>query len=90
MHEFENIGGRQIYRLSEQESEHFKIIGTASGPSFEFCVYLGWKHTENFLERVSGYSVSTGGLASMIDKAQEEVGLDKPKYINVTFYEKEG
>jgi len=52
-----------------------------------FCFYLGWKHAENFQERVCGYTISTGGMASMIDEAQEKVGLNKPKYINVEFYE---
>jgi hypothetical protein len=87
MHEIRIIDGREVPEITEEEASSFKIIGTASGPDFGFCVYLGWKHTENFLERVAGYSISMGGLASMIDEAQEKAGLDKPKYINVTFYE---
>lgn len=87
MHETKTIGGHIVDRLTAEEAAHFKIIGTASGPSFGFCCYLGWKHAENFMERVSGYQESEGGMAAMIDEAQEKAGLNKPKYINVTFYE---
>lgn len=78
---------KKVYKLSGEESKKFEKIGTTSGPSLEFCFYLGWKHTKNFQERVYGYTISTGGIASMIDKAQQKVGLNKPKYINVEFYE---
>jgi len=78
---------KKVYELTAEEAEKLKRIGVASGPSLEFCFYLGWKHAENFQERVCGYTISTGGLASMIDEAQEKAGLNKPKYINVEFYE---
>lgn len=78
---------KKVYKFTEEESEKFKKIGSASGPSLNFCFYLGWKHAENFQERVCGYTISTGGMASMIDEAQEKAGLNKPKYINVEFYE---
>jgi len=78
---------RKVYELTEDEAGKFKKIGSASGPSLEFCFYLGWKHTKNFQERVCGYRISTGGIASMIDEAQKKVGLNKPKYINIEFYE---
>ena len=89
MHEYKVIDGRKVYQLTEEETEHFKKIGSASGPSFEFCTYEGWKHEENFLKRVAGYQISEGGIAAMIDEVQEKAGLKKPKYINVTFYEKD-
>jgi len=78
---------KRVYELTAEEARGLKKIGAASGPSLEFCFYLGWKHAENFQERVCGYTISTGGLASMIDEAQEKAGLNKPKYINVEFYE---
>lgn len=78
---------KKVYELTTEEAEKLKKIGSASGPNLEFCFYLGWKHAENFQERVCGYTISTGGVASMIDEAQDKVGLNKPKYINVEFYE---
>lgn len=79
---------KKIYELTKEETSKLKKIGTASGPSFEFCFYLGWKHGKNFQERVCGYTITMNGIASMIDEAQEKAGLNKSKYINVEFYEK--
>ena len=78
---------KTIYQLSDAEVENLARIGSASGPGVGFCIYLGFRHSEHFFERVCGYTVSTGGLAAMMDDAQEKAGLNKPKSINVTFYE---
>jgi hypothetical protein len=78
---------KTIYNLSEAEAEKLAVIGTASGPSLGFCIYLGFKHADNFFTRVYGYRISTGGLASMTDEAQKKAGLNKPKSMNVKFYE---
>ena len=78
---------KRVYELTAEEARELKKIGAASGPGLNLCFYLGWKHAENFRERVCGYTISTGGMAAMIDEAQEKAGLNKPKYINVEFYE---
>ena len=82
-----SVEKKKLCKLTEEEAGKLKKIGAASGPSLELCFYLGYKHVENFCERVCGYTISTGGMASMIDEVQEKVGLNKPKYINIEFYE---
>ena len=51
------IPEKKIYELSEEEAKKYKLLGEAEGQNFDHCVYLGWRHAENFLERVYGYRI---------------------------------
>ena len=86
------VGGREIskkiYRVRSGHLKGLKKIGTAAGPSFEFCTYLAFKHNKDFFERVYGYRIFRGDLAKMMYEVLLEAGINKGKYINVTFYEK--
>lgn len=76
-------------QLSDEEVSSYKLIGTAAGFCFGYCVYLGHKRTPNFFERVVGYHIDEHGIGEMMSKAAKEVGLpkDKQEYITVSFYE---
>jgi len=75
--------------IPKDDVDKYKLIGSAGGFSFGFCVYLAHKHTPNFFERVVGYRIEGHGIGEMMNKAARHVGLpeDKQKNITVSFYE---
>lgn len=84
-------GKKKIFEIADEDISKYKLIGSAGGYSLEFCIYLGWKHSENFIERVCGYHIDEHGIGEMMSAAAKEVGLpeNKQKYITVSFYEQE-
>lgn len=83
-------GKKKVFEIPEEDIPKFKLIGSAGGYSIEFCLYLGWKHSKNFFERVCGYHIDEHGIGEMMSEAAKQVGLpkDKQEYITVSFYEK--
>ena len=82
-------GEKKIFELSEKELAKYDLIGTAAGFSFGFCMYLGWKHSKNFMERVCGYRIVKHVIGEMMSQTAREAGIPKEKqeYITVSFYE---
>lgn len=80
---------KKMCELSEEDISKYKLIGSAGGFSFGFCVYIAQKHTPNFFDRVVGYRIEKHGIGEMMSEAAQKVGLpeEKQKYITVSFYE---
>lgn len=78
--------------ITKEEVDKYKLIGSAGGFSFGFCVYLAHKHTPDLFERVVGYCVDEHGIGEMMNAAARYAGLseDKQKNITVSFYEDRG
>ncbi len=85
-------GKKKLIELREEDVGKYKLIGSAGGFSYGFCVYLAHKHTPNFFDRAVGYRIEEHGIGEMMSKAAKQVGLpkDKQEYITVSFYEKRG
>ena len=79
----------KMFEISKKDIGKYKLIGSAGGFSFGFCVYIAQKHAPNFFERVVGYHIDEHGIGEMMSEAAKQVGLPKEKqeYITVSFYE---
>ena len=80
---------KQWIEIQEKDINTYKLIGTAAGFSFGFCVYLAHKHTPNLFDRVVGYRIEERGLGAIMNEAAKKAGLpkDKQKNMAVSFYE---
>lgn len=80
---------KKMRELLEEDISKYKLIGSAGGFSFGFCVYIAQKYTLNFFDRVVGYRIEKHGIGEMMSEAARKVGLPKEKqeYITVSFYE---
>jgi hypothetical protein len=83
-------GKKKIFEIPEEEVSKYNLLGTAGGPSIQFCLYYGWKYCPNFLDRVYGYRIEKHGIGEMINEAAKEAGLPLrlQQNITVSFYEK--
>lgn len=79
----------KMREIPEQDIDKYKLIGSAGGFSFGFCVYIAQRHTPNFFDRAVGYRIKEGGIGEMMNEAARQVGLpeEKQKNITVSFYE---
>ncbi len=79
----------KMAEISDKEISRYKLIGSASGGSLGFCVYIAQRHTPNFFNRVVGYRIDKGGIGEMMSNAAKRAGLpeEKQKYITASFYE---
>ncbi len=80
---------KQWTEIQEKDIDTYKLIGTAGGFSFGFCVYLAQKHGQNFFDRVVDYRIEEHGIGEMMSEAARKVGLPErhQKNITVSFYE---
>ena len=79
----------KMLEISKKDIGKYKLIGSAGGFSFGFCVYLAHKYTPNLFERVVGYRIEEHGMGEMMNEAAKKVGLSErhQKNITVSFYE---
>ena len=79
----------KMFEISKKDIGKYKLIGSAGGFSFGFCVYLAHKYTPNLFERVVGYRIEEHGMGEMMNEAAKKVGLSErhQKNITVSFYE---
>ncbi|MDO8466972.1 MAG: hypothetical protein Q7S83_02415 [bacterium] len=82
-------GKKKIYEIPEEDIGKFKLLGSAGGFSIGFCLYIGSKHSENFLDRVCGYRIEKNGFGEMMNEAARQAGLPARHQENITvsFYE---
>jgi len=82
-------GKKTWFEIQEKDVGKYKLIGTAFGFSFDFCVYLAHKYTPDLFERCCGYCIEKHGIGELVSKVAKEAGLpkDKQEYITVSFYE---
>lgn len=53
----DNSKSKRVYRLSGEESDEYKIIGTAEGQNFSHCLFLS-RHLEDWVSRICRYDIS--------------------------------
>ncbi|MFA6095212.1 MAG: hypothetical protein WC757_05035 [Candidatus Paceibacterota bacterium] len=82
-------GKKQWIEIQEKDVDTYKLMGTAGGFSFGFCVYLAHKHALNFFDRVVGYRIEEHGIGEMMNEAAKKTGLPERHWKNITvsFYE---
>lgn len=53
---FKRISTKIVF-LSNEETEHYEVIGSAEGEDFKHCIELGLQGEKDFFKRVYGYQI---------------------------------
>ncbi len=74
---------REIKRITKEEAKDYKLLGSAIGENYGFCMYLAHKHCPNFRKRVVAFRLVRENKESKIME-----GITKRKFRVFEFYEK--
>jgi hypothetical protein len=80
---------KEMHEIRKEDAGKYNIIGTATGFSLGFCVFIAQKHAPKFFDRAVGYVIEKNGLCELMSQSALNAGLpeEKQKYISVSFYE---
>lgn len=54
---YDKIISTKIFALSNEETEHCEVMGSAEGEDFKHCIELGLQGEKDFFKRVYGYQI---------------------------------
>ena len=74
----QGIERKLVRNLSESEAREYKELGTGGSP-LSVTLFMAFKHTANFFDRVIGYRVSDQGIGRMAHEKMKEMLPNHPQ-----------